>query len=200
MQNMTKKITKICKPILNMQNTDRSIFCIFVIYMHSPLCWWPASSMQCQMDMWTTLASSRGVHDELQNIQTNLPSSEIQSERWWNKRAALAEVEQCRLCQWSGRLPWASLQMQWQDGKKSLWNTVHASTGMTAWAMTYFQTVAEHTKLEEASLENCVRAKRQMHIQLLVSEKIPSSGLKVFQAMSVSCTNNHSQMHVSVLW
>ncbi len=35
MQNMTKTITKICKPISNMQNTDRSIFCIFVIYMHS---------------------------------------------------------------------------------------------------------------------------------------------------------------------
>jgi hypothetical protein len=36
MQNMTKTITKICKPISNMQNTDRSIFCIFVIYLCTP--------------------------------------------------------------------------------------------------------------------------------------------------------------------
>ncbi len=38
MQNMQKICQKICKPVWNMQNTDRSIFCIFVIYMHSPLC------------------------------------------------------------------------------------------------------------------------------------------------------------------
>ncbi len=35
-----KKICqKVCKPVWNMQNSDRFIFCIFVIYMHSPFCW-----------------------------------------------------------------------------------------------------------------------------------------------------------------
>ncbi len=29
---------KICKAICNMQNSDKSRFCIFVIRMHSPLC------------------------------------------------------------------------------------------------------------------------------------------------------------------
>ncbi len=35
-----KNMSKICRPVWNMQNTYRSIFCLFVIYMHSPLCWW----------------------------------------------------------------------------------------------------------------------------------------------------------------
>ncbi len=39
MQNMQKICQKICKPVLNMQNSDKSIVCIFCIYMHSPLCW-----------------------------------------------------------------------------------------------------------------------------------------------------------------
>ncbi len=42
MQNimMQKICQKICKPVFNMQNTDKSIFCIFCIYhLHSPLCW-----------------------------------------------------------------------------------------------------------------------------------------------------------------
>ncbi len=38
MQNMQKNMSKICKTVWNMQNTDRSIFFMFVIYMHSPLC------------------------------------------------------------------------------------------------------------------------------------------------------------------
>ena len=38
MQNMQKICQKICNPVFNMQNSDRSIFCIFCIYIHSPLC------------------------------------------------------------------------------------------------------------------------------------------------------------------
>jgi hypothetical protein len=40
MQNMQKicKLEKICNPVWNMQNSDMFIFCILVIYMHSPLC------------------------------------------------------------------------------------------------------------------------------------------------------------------
>ncbi len=35
MQNMTKNMSKTMQTVCNMQNTDRSILCIFVIYMHS---------------------------------------------------------------------------------------------------------------------------------------------------------------------
>ena len=38
MQNMQKICQKICNPVFNMQNSDRFIFCIFCIYIHSPLC------------------------------------------------------------------------------------------------------------------------------------------------------------------
>ncbi len=36
MQNTQKMCQKICKPVWNMQNTDRSIFCIFVIVYALP--------------------------------------------------------------------------------------------------------------------------------------------------------------------
>ena len=44
MQNMQKICQKICKPVLHMQNSDKSIICIFCIYIHSPLCWWRRTS------------------------------------------------------------------------------------------------------------------------------------------------------------
>jgi hypothetical protein len=40
MPNMQKMYKKMCEPVFNMQNTEGSNFCLFVMYMHSPLCWW----------------------------------------------------------------------------------------------------------------------------------------------------------------
>ncbi len=40
MQNIARNTQTICKPVLNIKNSDKSIFCIFCIYIHSPLCWW----------------------------------------------------------------------------------------------------------------------------------------------------------------